>query len=167
VFASIFESRADLALQGEIDSGFRAAQATRHPPANLSSDGAFVRRVYLDTIGTLPTAKEANEFLTNFAPNKRPELIERLLARDEFADYWAMKWGDLLRIKAEFPINLWPNAAQAYHPLDSYEHQGEPAVRSGVRTLLTASGSNFRDPPVNFYRALQSKEPQALARPSP
>jgi hypothetical protein len=43
------------------------------------------------------------------------EKIDRLLERDEFADYWAMKWSDLLRVKAEFPINLWPNAAQAYH----------------------------------------------------
>ena len=46
---------------------------------------------------------------------KRCALIDRLLERPEFADYWAMKWGDILRIKAEFPVNLWPNAAQAYH----------------------------------------------------
>ena len=75
----------------------------------------FLRRVYLDVIGTLPTADEARQFLTDPNPNKRRDLIDRLLERDEFADYWALKWCDLLRVKAEFPINLWPNAVQAYH----------------------------------------------------
>jgi len=75
----------------------------------------FVRRAYLDIIGTLPSGYEAKEFILDRSPNKRRALIDRLLERDEFADYWAMKWSDLLRIKAEFPINLWPNAAQTYH----------------------------------------------------
>ena len=62
-------------------------------------------------------------------PDKRRALIDRLLERDEFADYWAMKWSDLLRVKAEFPINLWPNAAQAYHRWIRTSHQGEQALR--------------------------------------
>jgi|GEM_PF-155820 len=60
-------------------------------------------------------AREAGAFLQDRDPGKRAALIDRLLARDEFADYWAMKWSDLLRVKSEFPINLWPNAVQAYH----------------------------------------------------
>jgi hypothetical protein len=112
----------------------------------------------------LPTAQEASDFLADPAPAKRAALIDRLLDRPEFADYWAMKWCDLLRVKAEFPINLWPNAAQAYH------HWIRAAIRDNqpydrfVRDLLTASGSNFRDAPVNFYRAMQSKEPFAIAQ---
>ena len=74
-----------------------------------------MRRVFLDVTGTLPTGAEAQQFLMSHNPDKRRELIDHLLARDEYADYLAMKWGDVLRIKAEFPINLWPNAAQAYH----------------------------------------------------
>jgi hypothetical protein len=82
----------------------------------LCSDGVFVRRAYLDVIGTLPTAKEARDFIQDpDTANKHRLLIDRLLEREEFADYWAMRWGDVLRIKAEFPVNLWPNAAQAYH----------------------------------------------------
>ncbi len=81
----------------------------------LCSDAVFVRRVSLDATGTLPTAQEARKFIEDKAAGKRRVLIDRLLERDEFADYWAMKWSDLLRVKAEFPINLWPNAAQAYH----------------------------------------------------
>ena len=60
-------------------------------PANLCSDAVFVRRVYLDVIGTLPTGHEAREFILDKNPAKRSSLIDRLLKRDEFADYWAMK----------------------------------------------------------------------------
>ena len=128
-------------------------------PANLCSDAVFVRRVYLDVIGTLPTAQEASAFLSDQDPNKRRALIDRLLEREEFADYWAMKWGDLLRVKSEFPINLWPNAVQAYHRwIRTCLKENMPYDRF-VREMLTASGSNFRVPQVNFYRAVQSKEP--------
>ncbi len=133
-------------------------------PANLCSDAVFVRRVYLDVIGTLPTLQEAREFLQSRNPKKRAALIDRLLARDEFADYWAMRWSDLLRVKAEFPINLWPNAAQAYHRwIRASIHANVPYDRF-ARELLVSNGSNFRVPQVNFYRALQSQEPQAIAQ---
>jgi hypothetical protein len=134
------------------------------PPANPCSDAVFVRRVYLDVIGTLPAAQEAKDFLQDRNPAKRRTLIDRLLARDEFADYWAMKWCDLLRVKAEFPINLWPNAVQAYHRwIRTGIKENKPYDRF-VREVLTASGSNLRVPEVNFYRAVQSKEPQAIAQ---
>ena len=133
-------------------------------PANPCSDAVFVRRAYLDVIGTLPTAQEARAFLVDRDPNKRTALVDRLLEREEFADYWAMKWSDLLRVKSEFPINLWPNAVQGYHRwIRTCIKENLPYDRF-VREMLTASGSNFRVPQVNFYRAVQSKEPQALAQ---
>jgi hypothetical protein len=133
-------------------------------PAHLCSDAVFVRRAYLDVIGTLPTAQEVRTFLADQDPNKQSVLIDRLLERPEFADYWAMKWGDLLRVKSEFPINLWPNAVQAYHRwIHTCIKENLPYDRF-VREMLTASGSNFRVPQVNFYRAVQSREPQALAQ---
>ncbi len=133
-------------------------------PALPCSDAVFLRRVYLDVIGTLPTLDEAKQFLDDQRVNKRALLIEALLNRPEFADYWAMKWGDLLRIKAEFPINLWPNAVQAYHQwLRDSLRENRPYDQM-ARQLLTASGSNFRTPPVNFYRAVQSRQPPALAQ---
>ncbi len=133
-------------------------------PALVCSDGVFVRRVYLDVIGTLPTAKEASEFILDTRKNKRAILIDQLLQRDEFALYWALKWGDLLRIKAEFPINLWPNAVQAYHHWVRESIQQNMPYDEFARRLLTSSGSNFRVPPVNFYRAVQRKEPVTLAQ---
>ena len=91
-------------------------------------------------------------------------LIDRLLERPEFADYWAMKWCDLLRVKSEFPINLWPNAVQAYHRWIRTAVRENMPYDQFARELLTASGSNFRVPPVNFYRAVQKQGPR---RPSP
>ncbi|MGD0016110.1 MAG: DUF1553 domain-containing protein [Verrucomicrobiia bacterium] len=133
-------------------------------PANASSDAVFLRRAYLDVIGTLPTAQEAEEFLQNQDPDKRRALIDRLLERDEFTDYWSMKWSDLLRVKAEFPINLWPNAAQAYHRWIRTAIKENKPYDQFVREMLTASGSNFRVGQVNFYRAMQNKEPQGIAQ---
>jgi len=132
-------------------------------PTHLCSDAVFVRRVYLDVIGTLPTAQEVRDFLKDQDPQKRRALIDRLLERDEFVDYWAMKWGDVLRIKAEFPVNLWPNAAQAYHRWVRESIATNKPYDKFVREMLTSSGSNFRVPPVNFYRAIQNRTPDGIA----
>jgi hypothetical protein len=128
------------------------------------SDAVFVRRAFLDVIGTVPTAAEARQFIEDEHPDKRSVLIDHLLGRDEFADYWAMKWSDLLRVKAEFPINLWPNAAQAYHRWIRTAVRDNLPYDQFSRELLTSNGSNFRVGPVNFYRALPSREPSAIAR---
>ena len=133
-------------------------------PANLCSDAVFVRRVYLDVIGTLPTAQEAKDFIQDTSLTKRHDLIERLLARDEFADYWAMKWSDLLRVKAEFPINLWPNAAQSYYRWIRTCIKENKPYDQFVREMLLANGSCFRVPQVNFYRAMQNKDPSGIAQ---
>jgi hypothetical protein len=128
------------------------------------SDAVFLRRVYLDVLGTVPTAKEARAFLEDKdMRNKRRLLIDRLLERDEFADYWSMKWGDVLRIKAEFPVNLWPNAARAYHRWVHNALVTNKPYDKFARELLTSNGSNFRDGQVNFYRAIQSKTPDGIA----
>ena len=133
-------------------------------PIFRCSDAVFVRRAYLDVIGTLPTAQEAREFIEDpDTKNKRHALIDRLLERKEFADYWSMKWGDILRIKAEFPVNLWPNAAQAYHRWVRASIAENKPYDEFVREMLTSSGSNFRVGPVNFYRALQNKTPEGIA----
>ncbi|MBC8870031.1 MAG: DUF1553 domain-containing protein [Planctomycetes bacterium] len=160
-----FESQADLTPQGTIDElVFGNLKKLEIEPAKVCSDEVFVRRAYLDVIGTLPTAAEAQEFLSDSDSKKRSVLIDRLLERDEFADYWAMKWCDLLRVKAEFPINLWPNGVQAYHRWIHTSIKGNMPYDRFVREILTANGSNFRDPPVNFYRAVQSQEPEAIAQ---
>lgn len=162
--ASLYDNGVPFTGTGEIDKHLLISLQERGvEPAPLCSDEVFVRRVYLDVIGTLPTPADVRAFLKDAHPGKRAALIDALLERDEFADYWSMKWCDLLRVKAEFPINLWPNAVQAYH---RWIHQ---ALRENMpydkfaRALLTSSGSCFRVPPVNFYRAVQSRDPASLA----
>lgn len=162
---SPFESPAALTPQNKIDELVLARlKQSRIQPAGICSDAVFVRRVYIDVIGTLPTPKEADNFLQDRNPNKRIALINRLLKREEFADYWTLKWCDLLRVKSEFPINLWPNAVQAYYRwIHDCIRENMPYDRFAYE-LLTSSGSNFRVPQVNFYRAIQGRSPSDIAR---
>jgi len=163
--SSPFESRAVPTPRSQIDKlVFDRLEKLGIQPANICSDAVFVRRAYLDVIGTLPTAQEARTFILDKNPNKRSTLVDRLLEREEFADYWAMKWSDLLRVKAEFPINLWPNAVQAYHRWIRTSIKRNLPYDRFVRELLVSNGSNFRVPQVNFYRAMQSKEPEVIAQ---
>ncbi len=159
-----YESSTDLTPASHIDElVFAKLREKGVEPANVCSDAVFLRRVYLDVIGTLPTLEEARRFLWSREPDKRQQLVEQLLQREEFADYWAMKWSDLLRVKSEFPINLWPNAVQAYHRWIRDAVRNNMPYDRFVRELLTASGSNFRKPQVNFYRAVQRRDPKSLA----
>jgi hypothetical protein len=161
---SVFASPVKPKPAGRLDEIVFARLASLGIQPVLCSDAVFVRRVYLDVIGTLPTAEEARQFIEDQdGANKRRLLIDRLLERDEFADYWAMRWGDILRIKAEFPVNLWPNAAQAYHRWVRASIAANKPYDKFVRELLTSSGSNFRVGPVNFYRAVQNRTPEGIA----
>jgi hypothetical protein len=74
-----------------------------------------------------------------------------------------MKWGDVLRVKSEFPVNLWPNAVQAYHRWVRTSLRDNLPYDRFARALLTSSGSNFRVGPANFYRAAEGHEPKAIA----
>jgi hypothetical protein len=162
---NVFEKAAPPVVESRLDKLVFAQLARLNIQPVLCSDAVFIRRAYLDVLGTLPTAKEARDFILDpDTENKRSLLIDSLLERDEFADYWAMKWGDVLRIKAEFPVNLWPNAAQAYHHWVRESIGQNKPYDKFVREMLTASGSNFRVGQVNFYRAIQNRTPDGIAR---
>jgi hypothetical protein len=162
--SSIYESPIPATPANHIDRLVFEKLSTLKIEPVLCSDAVFVRRAYLDVIGSLPTAEEAREFIRDpDSQNKRRLLIDRLLARDEFADYWAMKWSDILRIKAEFPVNLWPNAAQVYHRWVRTSIAENKPYDKFVRDMLTSSGSNFRVGPVNFYRAVPNRTPDGIA----
>ena len=160
-----FENSGGFTIRNAVDKAVSAAlKKQRIKIARPCTDEVFDRRVYLDVIGTLPTPQEVLEFLRDRSPGKRAALIDSLLERPEYADFWTMRWCDLLRVKAEFPINLWPNAVQAYHRwIHDCVRDNVPYDRM-AREMLTASGSNFRVPAVNFWRAGQSREPAALAQ---
>ena len=117
--------------------------------SELCTDEEFLRRVYLDVIGILPTITESNRFLTDRSPYKRRQLIDELLQRPEFAKFWALKWGDLLKMTT---------AAVGGDGVHKYHRWVEKAIEENMpydefaRHLLTAAGSTHNNPPANFYR---------------
>ncbi|MGC3967333.1 MAG: DUF1553 domain-containing protein [Pirellulales bacterium] len=118
-------------------------------PSEICSDEEYVRRVYLDVVGRLPTIAETAAFLADKASDKRGQLVERLLASDEYPSFWALKWADLLRVRK---TKISEPGVHKFH------HWIEQAVRDNMpydefaRRLVTASGSTLSNPAANFYR---------------
>ena len=137
-----------------------------HPwerPDGTATDSVMVRRLYLDLAGRIPTKDEARAYVLAPAEDKRVELVDRLLGSSDFADYWAMRFCDILRVKSEFPINLWPNAVYVYHArVRKFVEENEPWDEFG-RELLMSQGSDFRDAEVNFFRATDRRTPEGWA----
>jgi hypothetical protein len=130
------------------------------PPSEVCDDPTYLRRVYTDLIGVLPTPEEATAFLTDTAADKRTKLVDQLMARTEFVDFWALKWSDLLRIKSEYPVRVWPKAVQIYYRWVWDAVAANLPYDQFVKTLLLSSGSDFRDGPCNFYRAMTTRDAQ-------
>ncbi len=127
-------------------------------PSELCADHEFVRRAFLDVCGRLPTAVEVRRFLEDRDPNKRAKLIDALLERTEYADFWTLKWSDVFRpsrktiqLKGTHAFQQWLRAHLASNtPIDAL-----------VRELLTANGDATAVPPANFFRI--ARDPQNLA----
>ena len=117
-------------------------------PSELCTDEVFVRRVYLDVCGILPTVVETQSFITASEPDKRDRLIEQLLQRPEYADYWTKKWMDVLRVSRD-SIQL--AGARAYHEWLRGRIQADAPFDQIARDLLTSAGESYKDPAVNFY----------------
>ena len=132
-------------------------------PSGDATPPVMVRRLYLDLAGRIPTVEEAKAFVNSKDPQRLLGLVERLLASDAFADYWGMRFCDILRVKSEFPINLWPNAVYVYHRrIREFVKKDEP-WDAFTRALLSATGSDFRDAEANFFRATARRTPEGLA----
>ncbi len=118
------------------------------PPSPRSDDGDFLRRAFLDTTGTLPSPDEARAFLADKSPKKRDALIESLLARPEFVDYWSYKWSDLLLVNSD---KLPPTAMWAYYNWIRKNVAANTPWDKFVRDLITATGSTFDNGAGNFF----------------
>ena len=117
-------------------------------PSGRSTDTEFVRRVYIDTIGTLPTAAEVQEFLADKSEDKRDRLIESLLERPEFVDYWSYRWSDLLMLNGAL---LRPAAIKAYYNWIHTEVENNTRWDEFVRKIVTAKGSSVENGATNFF----------------
>lgn len=137
------------------DLVYQKLQTLNVTPSPPASEATFLRRVFIDIIGRLPTAKETRNYLADKSSNKRAALVESLLARPEYVDHWANQWADLLRpnpyhvgIKATFNYDHWVREQfRQNRPYDEF-----------VRELLTARGSSFRNGAVVFFRNRRKPE---------
>jgi hypothetical protein len=82
------------------DLAFAKWKSLHLAPSKPADDATFLRRAYLDSAGILPSSEEVETFLADAAPDKREKVIDRLLEREEFFDYWAYKWSDLLLVSS-------------------------------------------------------------------
>ena len=137
---------------------FRKLQLMQIAPSELCTDTEFLRRATLDTIGRLPTLQEAKDFAASTSTKKRAELIDRLVVAPEFADFWALKWADVLRSSRK-TIQL-KGSAGMQQWLRQRFRDNEPFDKI-VRELLTASGNTYSEPAANYYRI--AKDPTGLA----
>ena len=146
--------------------GFAATSADARifaPNGGQAADFLICRRLYLDICGRLPTPEEVEEYTTSRDVRKQAKLVDALLDSDDFADYYAMRYCDFLRVKSEFPINLWPNAVYVYHHWIRDTIKADMPWNEFARTLLYSRGSNFRVPQVNFLRAMARRTPEGIS----
>jgi hypothetical protein len=137
---------------------FAKLNALKITPADPTPDLVFLRRAYLDAIGIPPTPEEARAFLADPDPARRSKVVDRLLTRPEFADFWALKWADLLRNeektmgdKGVWVFQRWlRDQIAADVPLDEF-----------ARRIVSAKGSTYLNPPASFYRT--NRDPQTAA----
>lgn len=117
-------------------------------PSKPADDATFIRRAYLDTAGILPTAEEVEQFLAEKSADKRSKLIDRLLEREEFADYWAYKWSDLLLVSSR---KLRPNAMWSfYYWIRDSVKQNKPWDEF-AREIFTGTGSTRQNGALNYF----------------
>ena len=128
---------------------FSKLQRLNIEPSGLSSDEHFLRRVYLDTVGLLPTAKEAEEFLASKAPDKRARLIDKLLDRPEFSEYWALKYTELFRAGTR---EAGPKGARIIYEWVKQSFLENKPYDKMVTELLLSQGAHLYGPgPSSFY----------------
>ena len=128
-----------------------------------ASDFLACRRLYLDICGRIPTPEEVKAYVSSKKSSKYENLIDQLLETDDYADYWSMRYCDILRVKSEFPINLWPNAVYVYHRRIRSSIADDEPWPDFARALLCSRGSNFRVPETNFFRAAANRAPDGLS----
>jgi hypothetical protein len=137
------------------DLVLKQLQLLRLPPAAQADDATFVRRAYLDTIGKLPTADEARAFLADTSADKRDRLIDSLLGREEFVDYWSYQWSDLLLING---TRLRPKAVEAFYKWVRERVSDNTPWDEFARQIIVARGNSFENGSTNFYALHQDPE---------
>lgn len=114
------------------------------PPAPLSSDSEFLRRVTLDLTGTIPDAATVQSFLADPATDKRQRMIDTLLASEGFTDRWTMWFGDLVQnVQVSSSSREYPQGRNAYYSWIRDSIRGNKAYDQMVRELISGKGDSF------------------------
>lgn len=131
---------------------FAKLQSLRMNPSAVVNDAVFMRRAYLDLLGILPTEAEARKFVVDFSIDKRSKLIDALLERPEYADFWSLKWSDLLRVEEK---TLDRKGVQAFHSWIRFGIARNKPLDQLARELIASRGSTYKHPESNYYRAMR------------
>ena len=137
---------------------FAQLQRLKINPANVSDDTTFLRRVYLDVTGLLPTAQKAQNFLASQDPNKRSVLIDELLASPEYVDFQTLRWADLLRVEDK---TLDAKGVEVFTHWIRESIVADKPLNQFTAEIIAARGSTYTEAPSNFYRALRTPEERA------
>ncbi|WP_152050603.1 DUF1549 and DUF1553 domain-containing protein [Tautonia marina] len=137
---------------------FAKLEALKIHASPPTPDHVFLRRAFLDAIGVLPTPDEARAFLDSDDPDKRAHLVDALLDRPEFADFWALKWADLLRNEEK---TMGPKGVWAFQRWLRDQIAADVPLTNFAEALLTGSGSSWGNPPASFYRT--NRDPETCA----
>ena len=131
---------------------FARLEKLRINPSALCTDSEFLRRAYLDLLGLLPTPEETRKFLADRRTDKRARLIDNLLQRPEFADYWALRFSDVLRNEEK---QLDRKGVRTFHQWIRQALVENRPLNEFARELIASRGSTYAEPPANYYRALR------------
>lgn len=129
-------------------------------PAQRADDEMFLRRVYLDVTGTLPTADEARRFIDSGAADKRARLIDELLERDDYALFWALKWADLMRGS---DVTISRRGVHSFHRYLVDRFRNDRPFDEFARETLTSLGNTLHKPGANFHRIARTPDEAAEA----
>jgi hypothetical protein len=131
---------------------FNKLAALRIEPSELCDDATFLRRAFLDTTGVLPTTEQVRAFLSDSRPDKRARLVEALLARPEFVDYWTLQLDDLFQNRKERDHDVrGPKGVKAFHDWLRAQVAANRPWDELARAVLTASGKSTDAPAVGYF----------------
>jgi hypothetical protein len=118
------------------------------PPSPPAGDAEFIRRAYLDAAGILPSPAEVDQFLKDPSPDKRSHLVDALMKRPEFVDYWAYKWSDMLLVSSN---HLNDEEMWSYYNWIRDSVAADKAWDKFVYEIVTATGNTIENGAANYW----------------
>jgi Protein of unknown function (DUF1553)/Protein of unknown function (DUF1549)/Bacterial Ig-like domain (group 2) len=123
-------------------------QTLKIAPSDQCTDREFIRRAFLDATGWLPTPQEVERFLSDNAPNKRATLIDSLLEREEYVDYWTNRWSDLLLVSS---AKIGETAMWSFYNWIRDSVAANKPWDKMVREIITANGNTLENGAANYF----------------